>query len=314
MALEEVCNSIFYVAHFDEEGKLRAVEREHSTLVDFQFNDNNVIDFENLADTEIVNDITIEYGDNFFSSYEDQASIDAYGRRARRDRILLLNSVSVSGKTTGSTAAELDHDLEAFQFTSASEAASMDSLHVKMKKSDAHGYLTAQVYSDGGGVPSNLLATSQLKASDSLSGEFSWEIFYFSAPVEISPSTDYWVVIDAGSVSSGNVYVQTSEEAVSGKHAYYSGTWQTEDNKQVLHRLRGSVHAQRVAQDVVRFCRDPHERIRITAPAVPQLQLLDEVMVDVSLRGVQGHYVIERRRHVITPDKYTTIDTLRKAE
>ncbi len=153
-----------------------------------------------------------------------------------------------------------------------------------------------------------------MKAGDNLSSEFSWEILYFPTPIEISPSTDYWVVIDTSSVSSGTVYVQVSGEEVSAKHAYYSSTWQTEDDKQVLHRLRSSVCAQGVAEDVVRFYKDPHERIRITAPAVPQLQLLDEVVVDVTLRGIRGHYVVERRRHIITPDKYTTVDTLRRVE
>ena len=78
-ALEEVCNSIFYITYFDEYGNLNAVEREHSTLVDYQFADNNVIDCRALVDTEVINDITIEYRENFFSKHEDQASIDAYG-------------------------------------------------------------------------------------------------------------------------------------------------------------------------------------------------------------------------------------------
>ena len=310
--LEEVCNSIFYTAYFDENGNLNAVEREHSTLVDWTFKDNNVIDCEKLADTEIINDITIEYRGNFFSSYEDQASVDTYGRRARSDRTLLLNSTLVSEKTAGSTAEELNHDMEAFKFTSAGDAASIDCLHVKMKKDNAHGYITASVYSDSGGVPDVLLGTSQLKASDSLPSEFAWEIFHFSAPVEIWPSTDHWVVIDTSSVSSGIVYVQISGAEVSAKHAYHDGAWQIEDNKQVLHRIRGSFHAQRVAEDVIRFHRTPHERIRIIAPAVPHLQLLDEVLVEIRLREVQGHYVIEGRRHIITPEKYTTVDTLRK--
>jgi len=203
-------------------------------------------------------------------------------------------------------------DLDTRQFTSADYAASIDCLHIKMKKDGAHGYITAKIYSDSGGVPGTLLATSQLKASDNLPTEFAWEIFYFSTPAQISPSTDYWVVIDTSSVSVGTVYVRVSGVEASAKHAYYSGTWYTEDNKQILHRIRGSFQAHRVAEDIVRFYKDPHERIRITAPAVPQLQLLDEVLVDITLRGIRGRYVIEGRRHIITPDKYTTIDTLRK--
>jgi hypothetical protein len=310
--LEAVCSSIFYTAYLDEDGYLNVVEREHSTLVDFQFKDNNVIDCENLTDTEIINDITIEYGENFFSKYEDQTSMDTYGRNSRSDRILLLNSTIVSNQITGSTTEELDHALEAFKFTSASDAASVDCLHVKMKKDGAHGYITAKIYSDSSGTPDALLATSQLKASDNLSAEFAWEIFYYSTPVEISPSTDYWVVIDTSSISSGVVYVQMSGAAASAKHAYYSGSWHLEDDKQVLHKIRSSFQAQRLAEDTVRFYKNPHERISITAPGMPQLQLLDEILVDIALREIWGHYVIEGRRHIITPDKYITIDTLRK--
>lgn len=325
-ALEEVCDSIFYTAYLDEDGNLNAVEREHSMQIPpfppllkggergFTFKDNNVIDCENLADTEIINDITIEYRENFFSRFEDRASIDTYGRRARSDRTLLLNSTLVSEKTAGSTAEELNHDMEAFKFASAGDAAFIDCLHIKMKKDNAHGYITASVYSDSGGVPDVLLGMSQLKASDSLSSEFAWEIFHFSTPVEIWPSTDYWVAIDTSSVSSGTIYVQISGVEVSAKHAYHDGTWQIEDNKQVLHRIRGSFQTQRVAEDVVRFYRTPHERIRIIAPAVPHLQLLDEVLVSIELREIQGHYIVEGRRHIITPEKYTTVDTLRKRE
>jgi len=311
-ALEEVCKSVFYTAYLNEDGYLNAVEREHSVLADFHFGDNNIIDCEVLAATEIINDITIEYNENFFSKYEDQISIDTYGRSARSEQILLLNSTIVSDEVTGSTTEELDYDLEAFKFTSASDAASIDCLHIKMKKDNAHGYVTAKVYSDDAGVPNALLATSQLKASDNLSAEFSWEVFYFSEPVGISASTDYWVVIDKSSVSSGAIYVQISEEAVLAKHAYYSGSWQIEDNKQILHKIRGSFQAQRIAGDIVRFHKDPHERISIMAPAVPQLQLLDEVLVDIRLREIRGRYIIEGRRHIITPDRYVTIDTLRK--
>ena len=79
-----------------------------------------------------------------------------------------------------------------------------------------------------------------------------------------------------------------------------------------MHKIRGSIYAQRVAEDIVRFYGNPHERIRITAPAVPQLQILDEVMVNIKLRERWGRYVIEGRRHIVAPDSYTTIDTLRK--
>ncbi len=314
MALEEVCNSIFYVAYFDENGTLNAVEREFSRSVNFRFDDHSVTDFERLEDTEIINDITIEYDEDFFSKYQDQASLDTYGRCSRSDRTLLLNSTLVSQETTGSGTEELDHSLEALKFTSSGNASSVDCLHIKMRKDDAHGYITAAIYSDNSGLPDTLLATSLPKAGDDLSVDFTWEVFYFSKPVQISPSISYWVVIDTSLVSSGNVYIQINDAVVSAKHAHYSETWHAEDNKHALFIIKGSSQAQRVAEDAVRFYKDPHERIRITAPAVPHLQLLDEVLVDIELREIRGHYVIEGRRHVITPDKYVNIDTLRKVD
>lgn len=312
MALKEVCDSIFYVAYLDENGNLRAVEREFNRQTGFQFTDDNVTDCENLTDTDIINDITIEYEEDFFSKYEDQASIDTYGRKARSDRTLLLNSILVSDNTTGSVAEELDHDLEAFKFTSGNDTSSLDCLHIKMKEDSAHGYITAGIYSDNNGLPDSLLGESQLKASNDLSSDFAWEVFYFPTPVEISSATNYWILIDTSLVTSGKVYVQISEEEVSAKYAYYTDMWYTEDNKQGLHRIRSSSMAQRVAGDIVRFHKYPHERICITAPAVPQLQILDKVLVDIELREIKGHYVIEGRRHIITPEKYTTVDTLRK--
>jgi hypothetical protein len=181
-----------------------------------------------------------------------------------------------------------------------------------MRKDDAHGYITAAIYSDNSGLPDTLLATSSLTASDDLSVDFTWEVFYFTRPVQISPSTSYWVVVDTSLVSSGTTYIQVNDAATAAKHAYYSSVWHTEDNKYALHRIKGSSGALRVAEDTVRFYRDPHERIRIAAPAVPHLQLLDEVLVDIKLREIRGHYVIEGRRQIIAPDKYVTIDTLRK--
>lgn len=312
-ALEEVCNSIFYTAYFDENGILNAVEYEYNRPVDFQFRDKSIIECESLVDTEIINDITIEYEADFFTKYEDQSSIDAYGRKVRSDRVLLLNSNLVSEKTTGSVVEELDYGLEAFKFTSANDSASIDCLHIKMKKDGAHGYINVKVYSDNLGIPGTVLATSQLKASDALSTEFAWEVFYLSTPIEILPSTDYWVAIDTNSVSDGTLYVQASGATALGKHAYYaSGMWNLENNKQIMHRIRSSSNAQRIAEDIIRFYKAPHERIKITAPAVPQLQLLDSLLVDIKLREIKGHYIIEGRRHIITPNKYINIDTLRK--
>lgn len=313
VALEEICRSIFHIAYFDENGYLQAKEREYKNRIDFVFRDGNVRDCETVSPTNIINEIEIEYGENFFAKFSDQASIDEYGRKSGSERTLLLNSQIISSKSEGSTTEELNYALEGFKLTSQAGSSIVDCIHVKMRQSGAHGYMTAKVYDDNSGLPGTLLGTSQLKASANLSIFFSWEIFYFATPVDISALTDYWIVIDTTSVSEGSVYTQISAAAATGKHAYYdTGAWHTEDNKQVLHHVCGSREAQRVARDCVEFYKESHERIRISAPAVPQLQLLDEVFVDIELRDVRGYYVIEGRRQIITPEYYTTIDTLRK--
>lgn len=312
-ALEEVCSSIFYIAYFDEDGNLNAVEREHSISVDYLFDSSNIIDYENLVDTSVFNDVTIEYDEDFFCKYEDYISIDTYGKKSRNEQIFLLNSKLVSNIATGSKVEKLEHNLEAFKITSESDAVTIDCAHIKMKGDDAHGYITAGIYSDSNGAPDALLATSQLKASGNLAADFTWEIFHFEKPVSISSTTDYWMAIDIGSLSSGTIYLQVSGDDCIARYAYRDyGNWVKENNKQVLHKVRGSINAQRVAADIIEFHKTPYERIRITAPAVPHLQLLDKVTVNTGLRERQGHYVIEGRRHIITPDSYTTIDTLRK--
>jgi len=312
-ALEEICESIFYVAYFDEAGTLQVAEREYSNPVEWKFDDDSIIDCGRLIDTEIINDVFIEYRENFYVGWCDQPSINEYGTRNRSLRLLLLNSTLVSEMVHGSTSETLDHDLEAFKFISAGDASSIDCLQIKMKQSDAHGNMVVKVHSDNGGVPGALLGTSQSKASANLYTDFAWETFYFTDPVTISPSTIYWVVIDTTPVSSGTVYVQISAATASATHACYSeGAWHTENDKQVLHTISRSLNARRLAEDLIRFYKQPHERIHVIAPAVPQLQLLDEVRVDIEHMQIFGHFVCEGRRHVLTPEGYMTVDILRK--
>jgi hypothetical protein len=312
-ALEEVCDSIFHVAYFDVDGALVVHEREYSNAVDWTFDDDNTLPgTEKLADTEIINSVVMEYRENFFAMSRDQDSIDSYGLRQEEMRTPITNSILVAEKATGSTDETLNNDLEAIKFTSASDAAVIDCIHVKLRKDAAHGYITAKIYSDSGGSPNALLATSQLKASDNLKTWFVWEVFYFADPLSIAASTDYWIVIDTTSVSSGTVYLAISTSTATGKHAYYSGSWSTENDKWGLHRVRGSVEAQRVVSDIVRFHKDPKERQKVVAPAVPQLELMDSVVVDISSPPIRGHYVIENRRHVLRPGSYETMDKMRK--
>jgi hypothetical protein len=310
--IEKICDSIFCVAYFDEEGIFRLVEREYSNHVDWGFDDSNIVDCMLLADSEIINDVTVEYRSGFFSRCLDQASIDEYRAKARELGILSLSSDLTSSQTQGTIQELLDHDLEGFKFTTTNSSSVIDSVYVRMKKSDAHGYVCVKIYTNNGGVPGNLIGTSSLKAGDNLTSEFSWEVFCFDTPIRISPLTDYWCIIDTDLVSSGTVSIQISNAAINGKHAYYDLTWHIENNKYVLHIIRGSNQAYRVAEDVVRFYKRPYERVKIVAPAVPQLALTDEVKVNIKKMGLVGRYVIERRKHVLTSETYTTIDTLRK--
>jgi len=315
--IEKICDSIFCVAYFDEEGILRLVEREFSAPLsrgsDWKFDDSNIVDCMLLADSEIINDVTVEYRSGFFSRCIDQSSIDEYRAKARQLGILSLSSDLISSQTQGTIQVLLDHDLEGFKFTTSNSSSVIDSVYVRMKKSDAHGYVCVKIYTNNGGIPGSLVGTSSLKASDNLTNEFSWEVFCFDTPVRISPLTNYWCIIDTDSVVSGTVSIQITNATVNAKYAYYdSSSWHIENGKYVLHIIRGSNQAYRVAEDVVRFYKKPYERVKIIAPAVPQLQLTDEIKVNIKKMGLAGRYVIERRRHVLTSETYTTIDTLRK--
>jgi len=312
-ALEEVCNSIFYIAYFNEDGRLNAFEREFRRFTDFQFTDRNIIECENLTDTEVINDISIEYEDNSFIKFEDQLSIDTYGRNSKSYRILLLESNMVSDKIFGSTIKSLNYEIEAFKFLSQEDSAFIDSVCIKLKKENAQGNISIKLCADNNGIPGNILSTSQPKTSDSLSNELSWTAFYFSNPVDILSQNYYWIVMDTSLINGGNLYIQISEEESFGKYAYYDGNWYLENDKEVLHKIKSSIQGIRLAEDIIGFHKLPHERIRITAPAVPQLQLMDEVFLNIKLREIYGRYVIEGRRHIISPNKYVTEDILRKA-
>lgn len=313
--IEDICDSIFSVAYFDENGTFKLVEKEYSNPSKWKFHDGNVIDCNILADSEIINDITIEYKSGFSSRCYDQASIDEYKLKSRQVHILSLGSDLVSSQSQGTGQEILDNNLEGFKFSSSIGSSLIDTIHIRMKKSEAHGYILAKIFTDDNGVPNSLIGTSSLKVADNLNNDWTWEVFSFDKPIEISQMTDYWCIIDSSSVVSGTVYVQVSNTAIIGRHAHYNlSSWLVEDNKSVLHVIRGSRQSQRIACDVIRFYKKPHERISIIAPAIPNLQLTDEVMVDIKKVGVIGKYIIERRRHILTSEKYVTIDTLRKAE
>lgn len=312
-ALENFANLIFCVPYFDEGGTLILKEREYTNPTTWVYNNNNVVDCEFLADTEIINDIEIEYKDTFVLKKKDTGSIDSYGLRTRYYNRPNFNSVLVSSYTLGSTTEDLDYNLEAFKITSHADSSTLESVGISLKKTNAHGYISCSVYTDSGGVPGSLIAGSLNLSSGNFSEAFAWEFFRFEEPQDISPSTDYWIVIDTSSVSSGSVEAQRSAVTATAKHAHYDGGWVAENDKQIKHKIRGSRDAQRVADDAIRFYKDPHARIKITAPLAPSLQLMDEVLVDVIKPFiVRGKYVIEERRIIQTPELSTSIDKLRK--
>ncbi len=312
-AIEKICFSIFHVAYFDEEGTLQFCEREYFNKTDWVFNDDNVANCNILASDEIINDLTIEYREGFFSRVQDQASINEYKLRNKDIRNTLFNSDLVSQKVNGSREKEIEYNFEGFKFESSYNSSIIDCVQIKMRGVCAHGSILLRIYDDSEGIPSQLEGVSQYKAAGNLSENFIMESFVFDRPINIKPLTKYWCIIDASSVNSGKVFFQISGAEVSGLYAYYdTGSWHTEDNKTVLHIIRGSKESQRAGQDIIRFYSIPHERIRIIAPAVPQLQLMDCVFIDIDSNGISGKYVIERRRHILTTSKYVTIDTLRK--
>lgn len=311
--LEKICDSIFYIAYFDEDGTLNFVEREYFKSSDWRFDDNNIIDCTILADSEIINDVSIEYKSGFFSRCYDQTSIDEYKTKSRQIYTFSLGSDLVSERIEGTVQETLNYNLEGFKFTSSEDSSLIDTIHIRLKKIEAQGYISVKIYTDVNGLPGEVIGISNRKLANDLNNDWTWEIFCFDRPVRILPSTSYWCIMDTSSVTSGTVYIQISNTTVTGKYAYYNlSSWQIENNKQVLHIIRGNKYAQRVANDIIRFYKNPHERINIIAPAIPSLQLTDLVMVDVKKAGVVGAYTIERRRHILNYEKYTTIDTLRK--
>lgn len=312
-ALQDVQNSIFSVALFDEEGSLQIYQRDRRNPVSWIYTEKNTHDIEWLTASGIINSVSVEYDENFLVREINQQSIDDNGMKGYASRVLIANSESVSEKPYGTTVETLDNDLEAFKITSSLTATSIDNLQLRMAKSgSASGNIVVYIYDDNSGVPGRVLATSLLKASGGLWTDFVGEIFRFETPASISPNRSYWVVIDTSSVS-GTVYLQISRGDATAKYAYYSGGWTTQDNKQPIHKIRGSRMARRAAADIVRFYKDEKERCRITSLGVPQFSLFDEVGVEVSVESMSGagRYVLERVEHTFDSEGFTTRHTTR---
>lgn len=310
-AVEKICDSLFLIAYFAEDGDLQIKEREFTNVVDFTFIDKNMLDIYRLDSTEVINDITVSYQPGFFSSSKDQVSIDMNRYRSRQISVPSFSSGAVSSYHIGTGTELLDNTLEGFKFTSDADATHIDTVHLKIKSVLAVGYLYVKIYTNNAGIPGTLLATSLSKPANDLSVDFVLEYFQFNPSLSISASTDYWCVVDKVSITSGTVSLQVATTGATAIYAYNDGTWHTEIAKYPVHNIKGSKYAKYLGDDIIRFYKSAHERIRIHAPSVPQLQLFDEVLVDSSSVGIKGRYVIDGRRHLIK-DSYVTIDTLRR--
>lgn len=308
-ALRRLCDSVFYVPFCDEIGTFYMRPREYSNHTTWVYHDRNTITATRLANSEVINKVSLEYRDNWYATYADTASIDEHRLKERDLRLLFQNYTPVASKTTGSTPETLDNDLEGFYFTSATDAANIDCIAVKLKATGASGVINMKLYSNDSGEPLTLLGTSD----DSYAGNiytqgFAWHYFRFTPPLAISPSTNYWGIVNTATVT-GTIETYSSRAVATAKHAY--GTWTTENNKYMLHDIRSSIPSQRTVEDIVRFHGQPRDRIKIIAPAVPHLQLWDEVIVDLETPfEITGRYIIEGRSHIMTPNGYITTDKL----
>lgn len=317
-ALNEVCNSVFNVAIADEEGVVRMYEREHVILSEdrWAYDEKNVTEVEPLAKSEVYNEVWLEYDENLYVRALDQRSIDDNGKQQRTPRILLCNSEDISSKVHGRQERAFANDEEGFQITTAAGTSTIDAIQLALRQDgSASGNITVTVYTETTSLPVTLLGTSQNFASAYLDTEFYWQTFYFVGPVSISPSTNYWVVIDTSSVSAGTVYIVCSRADATGKYAENTGSWVAVNNLQPLHRIRSSKMAQRVADDIIRFYKDKKDRLAIRSlVGVPQVQLLDNVYVDIEVENttLSGQYTVERVQHEYTPRRFTTRHTMRK--
>jgi hypothetical protein len=76
--------------------------------------------------------------------------------------------------------------------------------------------MTALIYSDSGGNPNAILATSGIFAGSTLSStSYTWTMFTFATPVSLSAGTRYWLVINPNTSSATNHYQLRVDENAS---------------------------------------------------------------------------------------------------
>ena len=120
---------------------------------------------------------------------------------------------------------------QGFQVTS---AANMQQVRLFLKKlGNPTGTLTASVYSDSGGNPNTLLATSNPVEASSLFDNFNFIDFDFASVLALSASTQYHLVLESSDAAS-NEYFAWACRATSPSYSggtmknYSSGAWNTE--------------------------------------------------------------------------------------
>ena len=85
--------------------------------------------------------------------------------------------------------------------------------------------LRVALYSDSGGQPGTLIASSTLAAANLQSGAPAWTKFSFSPRVTLTASQTYWIVVErSGALNSLNHYAVTTTLAASGTCLAWTGS------------------------------------------------------------------------------------------
>lgn len=99
-------------------------------------------------------------------------------------------------------------------------------LNLKTGTSPAQ-HLIVAIYSDSGGSPSTLMATSSILSSE-ISGSYTYEVARFVEAPQVTSGTSYWVVAYMQTGGSGNYLWSSTTDASTAKTSNnQGGTWST---------------------------------------------------------------------------------------
>lgn len=88
-------------------------------------------------------------------------------------------------------------------------------------------HLMVAIYSDSGGSPGTLLASSSILSSE-ISGTYAYEVARFIEAPSVTSATSYWIVAYMQTGGSGNYYWSSTTNATTAKTSVNSGgTWST---------------------------------------------------------------------------------------